>query len=506
MKKLLISLLAILAFSIPAFAQQGPTTQVIPFHENFGPMASGAQQYCTPDLSNRPFSNYTVVYMFTTGTASAATITVSGSTNGRTFSTIDTGTSATGGTVDVAGAYTNICVTATSITGAGATVSGTITGVTPLGSVTVDTTGLATSANQTNGNQVTQICDAGADCVTVTSHKLDVNATVDTTGLATSAIQTDGTQKSQPVNASGTNLASTAGSPTAGTVLAVQGITSGTPIHTIVDSGGGGGSTAQGAAIAGVTGGLSMVSTTTSAPTYTTATVNPINGDTAGNVRVNLMTALPAGTNGIGKLTANSGVDIGDVNAPALELAINSTTSGQTGPLIQCATTTSAPTYTTAKTNPCSTDTAGNLRVAGPADVANTTPPAYANADPVTAFEYALNGQLIVFPYQNPEYFVNGTSTAITDTTSTAVIASAGGSLRNYITHCSISNTDSDTDTLVKILDGSTVIAEQIAVHGGGAELSFPTPLRGTAATAVNAQPVTTGASIIVSCNGFKGL
>jgi hypothetical protein len=44
-------------------------------------------------------------------------------------------------------------------------------------------------------------------------------------------------------------------------------------------------------------------------------------------------------------------------------LAQGSTTSGQTGNLDMCATTTSAPTYTTAKTNPCSTDTAGNIRV-----------------------------------------------------------------------------------------------------------------------------------------------
>jgi len=40
-----------------------------------------------------------------------------------------------------------------------------------------------------------------------------------------------------------------------------------------------------------------------------------------------------------------------------------STTSGQSGDLVQCATTTAAPTYTTATTNPVSCDTAGNTRV-----------------------------------------------------------------------------------------------------------------------------------------------
>src|SRR6185503_13938427 len=66
-----------------------------------------------------------------------------------------------------------------------------------------------------------------------------------------------------------------------------------------------------------------------------------------------------------GTITAN----IGTTNGLALDTSVNgllvaqaSTTSGQLGPLVQTATTTSAPTYTTAKTNPLSTDTSGNLR------------------------------------------------------------------------------------------------------------------------------------------------
>lgn len=48
----------------------------------------------------------------------------------------------------------------------------------------------------------------------------------------------------------------------------------------------------------------------------------------------------------------------------AANLAQASTTATQTGPLIQGATTTAAPSYTTAKTNPLSLTTAGELRVA----------------------------------------------------------------------------------------------------------------------------------------------
>jgi hypothetical protein len=50
-----------------------------------------------------------------------------------------------------------------------------------------------------------------------------------------------------------------------------------------------------------------------------------------------------------------------------------STTSGQTGTLVQGATTTSAPTYTTAQTNPLSLTTAGSLRTVDNASVAQAS-------------------------------------------------------------------------------------------------------------------------------------
>lgn len=118
-----------------------------------------------------------------------------------------------------------------------------------------------------------------------------------------------------------------------------------------------------------------------------------------------------------------------------------------------------------------------------------------------------LVGKLITLPYANPENFVMGTTAAITDTTSTSTIASAGGSLRNYVTQCTVSNSHATVGTFVKILDGSTIIWEvYAAAAGGGATASFPVPLKGTAATAVNCQPVTTGANVICSCSGYKGI
>lgn len=49
-------------------------------------------------------------------------------------------------------------------------------------SATISSAGIATSTNQTNGSQLTQIVDAGGDAVTVTGGKLDVNATASLAG------------------------------------------------------------------------------------------------------------------------------------------------------------------------------------------------------------------------------------------------------------------------------------------------------------------------------------
>ncbi len=118
-----------------------------------------------------------------------------------------------------------------------------------------------------------------------------------------------------------------------------------------------------------------------------------------------------------------------------------------------------------------------------------------------------LVGKLIVLPYANPENFVNGTTAAITDTTSTAVISAQAAGVRTYLTQITVTNSHATVGTFVKILDGATIIHEgYAAAAGGGYTATFPTPLRGTAATAINCQPVTTGANVIASMSGYKGV
>jgi hypothetical protein len=72
------------------------------------------------------------------------------------------------------------------------------------------------------------------------------------------------------------------------------------------------------------------------------------------------VTPTTCGSSG-GAVTAISGAYVSGAIAD-LALAQNSTTAGEVGNLPLTATTTGAPTYTTAKSNPLSTDTGGNLR------------------------------------------------------------------------------------------------------------------------------------------------
>lgn len=178
------------------------------------------------------------------------------------------------------------------------------------------------------------------------------------------AVVVDGSGVTQPVSAASlplpTGAATAAKQPALGTagtasadVITVQGKTSMTPL--LVDPSGvtspvsiagtvtTNDSTAnlsQGSTTSGEKGQLMQGAVTTAAPSYTTAQTSPLSLDTAGNLRVNVVTGGTSGT-----------------------VAQGSTTSGQSGNLIQGAVGTSPPSYTNAQTSPLSLNTAGDLRV-----------------------------------------------------------------------------------------------------------------------------------------------
>lgn len=118
--------------------------------------------------------------------------------------------------------------------------------------------------------------------------------------------------------------------------------------------------------------------------------------------------------------------------------------------------------------------------------------------------EYLLTniGQQVTKPYAIPEsdwqYAVPAPVTVITDT---LVKAAAAGGVRNYITGIQFGSNGVATDLLIK--DGATVIWRMVVpANSPPIDIQFPTPLKGTAATAVNVQ-LTVASSVYFNVQGY---
>ena len=100
--------------------------------------------------------------------------------------------------------------------------------------------------------------------------------------------------------------------------------------------------------------------------------------------------------------------------------------------------------------------------------------------------------------------------TPLATTSSTALKAAGAASIRNYCTAIQIQNTSATVTTTVTILDGVTVLwaCNLPAVTTTGEinpiTIVFPTPLRGTAATAMNIQLGTVSASVYYNVQGYQ--
>jgi len=271
---------------------------------------------------------------------------------------------------------------------------------------------------------------------------------------------------------------------------------------------------------------------------------------------------LGAGTAGIGKLTANSGVDIGDVDILSIAAGDNNIGNvdivtlpaliagtaliGKVG--IDQATAnanevvTKTGSVTAATLGAETTKVIGTINIAAAQTLATVTTvtaltgggvahdgadsgnphkiggratnveiAAVANNDRTDAV-FTLTGKQIIQPYTNHENIVSGITTAMTATTSTAVtgMGAPGAGLRNYITSVVIGNSHATVGTFVDLQDGSagTVFATfPAAAVFGGAAPPFPVAIRQpTANTALFAVNKTTGANVIVFVNGYKAV
>lgn len=119
----------------------------------------------------------------------------------------------------------------------------------------------------------------------------------------------------------------------------------------------------------------------------------------------------------------------------------------------------------------------------------------------------ATTGQQMVVKAFSPaeldwQYTAGTAGTAVTAATSVAIKAAGAASVRNYLTHF---EGTFQTACTVSILDGATVIWAMPVAAGATIDKTFPTPLRGTAATALNFQcSVTQGSNALVNAQGFQ--
>lgn len=116
----------------------------------------------------------------------------------------------------------------------------------------------------------------------------------------------------------------------------------------------------------------------------------------------------------------------------------------------------------------------------------------------------SVSGQLIT--KQNApgdlDFYANAT---VTTATQTAIRAAQGAGVRQNVTSVTYQNTNATATTLT-IQDGSTTLVT-FSVPASMTEprqLVFPTPLRGTANTALNYTAGTTGANVLLNVTGFN--
>lgn len=333
--------------------------------------------------------------------------------------------------------------------------------------LTVSNVTAATAVTTTTGNGVFAIANPGYSTVRVRASAWTTGTAnvVFTVGGSSGGGGSGGSGGSGCVGTAGAPCIvagnDAAGTPTAGTVLAVQGITSMTPVQV---------SQATAASLnAQVVGNVASGASDSGNPVkvggrYNSTPIVLTNGQ-RGDVQLN-----PSGY----QLVAPS-----QSGAFAQDATVGSTLL-TTGPLILCDGNSTAPTAVT------------------------TGQPQYIHCN--------LNGQLIMGP-RGP--LVSGVVTsAMTGTTSTSVVSGTGSNYL-YIQSCIVSNSSLTVSTDINLQDGSggTVLyvlpapAAAVATTGGGGathyfgDYGLKVPTSGNALFAVN---VTTGSSTKISCNGYR--
>jgi hypothetical protein len=113
-------------------------------------------------------------------------------------------------------------------------------------------------------------------------------------------------------------------------------------------------------------------------------------------------------------------------------------------------------------------------------------------------------GKMIVVQGADPAVTFQSITT-LTATAAVAARAAQAAGIRTYVTDVTVANT-SATAARVDVLDGATVIWSAMVPANDTFEKSFRTPLRGTAATALNVQMSAAVTDVRVSVEGYSGV
>jgi hypothetical protein len=117
----------------------------------------------------------------------------------------------------------------------------------------------------------------------------------------------------------------------------------------------------------------------------------------------------------------------------------------------------------------------------------------------------------LVQPYESPANYWNYAppTAGLVSTTGVTVKASAGGSLRNYVTSVQVTNSHPTVGTEIRINDGAggTALHRGFAAPLAGYTATFAVPLRGSAATLLEIAEVTATATtgVLVNLQGYIG-
>lgn len=333
--------------------------------------------------------------------------------------------------------------------------------------------GDASASNQTNGSQLTQVVDSLGNKVGVTSNNLNVQC-ANCSGSGASAVDTASFTTGSSVFAPMGGFFQTTATANA-LSNGRQGMAQMTATRSVFmnprDS------TGKQFGTAGVPFRVDPTGTTTQPVSGTvgatqsgTWTVQPGNtaNTTAWKVDGSAVTQPVSGT-----VTANVGITNGLALDATVGRAQGSTTSGQSGPLVQGAVTTAAPSYTTAQTSPLSLTTAGALRTDASATTQPVSGTVTANAGSGT---FAISAASLPLP--------SGASTAAKQ----PALGTAGSASADVITVQGIASM-----TALKV-DGSAV-TQPVSISGNQAvnvaQINGVTPLMGNGTTGTGSQRVT---------------